>query len=276
MHACSQHLIPRSLLPAPCSLLLGGLICVSIYPLALLAINRLWYRGNVTGLVRTQPADLAGDWAQATITGKRETKNLGLPELEPPLPAWKMIERYATGHVQRFFGDLSAAARLRARQEAGAGSVEQGVSGPSSLLPRPDTSAFSLPCVAWISDLAGDMDPSLLVARGGFEILFSGCHAHRSGGQRRSRRLLHRLCQLARRSQAIVSKLGVFRRRRFGLVCIGLLSERFVPLAVIVVVQMLDRLSAATIAPAPRPWKSGRGSVDHYGPRGADIWSGRS
>ena len=83
-------------------LLLGGLVCVSVYPLALLAINRLWYHGNVAGLVRTQPVDLARDWARSTITGKRETKNLGRPDLGPPLPVWKMAERYATGLFKGF------------------------------------------------------------------------------------------------------------------------------------------------------------------------------
>ena len=149
-HACSPHPIPRSLLPAPCSLLLGGLICVSIYPLALLAINHLWYRGNVTGLVRTQPADLAGDWARATITGKRETKNLGLPELEPPLPAWKMIERYATG----LFKGFSAIYLLLLGCGISHGTVDH---------PTPWIRRFG---VRRGTNLAGDMDPSLLVARG--------------------------------------------------------------------------------------------------------------
>jgi hypothetical protein len=99
---------PSPLLPFPPSscltvrLLLGGLICVSVYPLALLAINQLWYQGNVTDLVRTQPADLARDWARSTITGERETTNLGRPDLGPPLPAWKLAERYATGLFKGF------------------------------------------------------------------------------------------------------------------------------------------------------------------------------
>jgi hypothetical protein len=83
-------------------LALGALVCASLYPLGLLAINRLWYHGNVTALVRTQPADLARDWARSTMTGKQETANLGRTDLAPPLPAWKMAERYATDLFKGF------------------------------------------------------------------------------------------------------------------------------------------------------------------------------
>ena len=83
-------------------LLIGASICAGIYPLTLAAINGHWHRGSITSLVRSQPADLARDWVQAAITGKRETKDIGLPDIAPPPSAGKMAERYATGLFKGF------------------------------------------------------------------------------------------------------------------------------------------------------------------------------
>jgi hypothetical protein len=85
---------PRSPLPA---ILFGGLMCVAMYPLSLLYVNCLWYHGNVSGLVRTEPAELARDWAQESVSGRSESRKLARPDLLPPLPWWKMAERYLTG-----------------------------------------------------------------------------------------------------------------------------------------------------------------------------------
>jgi hypothetical protein len=88
--------------PAP-RLLLGGLMCLAIYPLSLLYVNCLWNHGSVAGLVRTQPVELARDWAQESFSGRPEAKKLARPDLLPPLPWWKMAERFVTG----FFKGLS-------------------------------------------------------------------------------------------------------------------------------------------------------------------------
>ena len=90
--------VPRSL-----RLIFGGLACVAIYPLSLVYVNCLWYHGNVTGLVRTEPAELARDWAQESFSGRPEAKTLARPDLLPPLRWWKMAERFVTG----FFKGLS-------------------------------------------------------------------------------------------------------------------------------------------------------------------------
>ena len=96
---------PLSPLPSSCSLrlLFGGLICIAMYPLSLLYVNCLWYHGTMIGLVRTQPVELARDWAQESLSGRREAKQLARPDLLPPLPWWKMAERFTTG----FFKGLS-------------------------------------------------------------------------------------------------------------------------------------------------------------------------
>ena len=78
-------------------------MCVVIYPLSLLYVNCLWYHGKVTGLVRTQPVELACDWAQESFSGRPEAKKLARPDLLSPLPWWKMAERFVTG----FFKGLS-------------------------------------------------------------------------------------------------------------------------------------------------------------------------
>ena len=78
-------------------LLIGGLMCVAMYPLSLLYVNCLWYHGNVTGLVRTQPVELARDWAQESFSGRPEAKTRARPDLLPMLPWWKLAERFVTG-----------------------------------------------------------------------------------------------------------------------------------------------------------------------------------
>ncbi len=90
---------PCSSLRAPCSLrlALGALLCASIYPLALLLINGLWHHGAATELVRSQPAELAQSWMQESFSGQREAKMLARPDVLPPLPAWKLADRFATG-----------------------------------------------------------------------------------------------------------------------------------------------------------------------------------
>jgi len=90
---------PCSSLRAPCylRLALGAMICASIYPLALLLINGLWHHGAVTELVRSQPAELAQSWMQESFSGQREAKMLARPDVLPPLPAWKLVDRFATG-----------------------------------------------------------------------------------------------------------------------------------------------------------------------------------
>jgi hypothetical protein len=90
---------PRSLPSTSRSLrlLLGGLLCVAMYPLSLLYVNCLWYQGRVSGLVRTEPAELARDWAQESVSGRSAARQLARPDLLLPLPWWTMVERYATG-----------------------------------------------------------------------------------------------------------------------------------------------------------------------------------
>lgn len=105
--ARSFSILPSPLFPLPSlislRLLLGGSICLAMYPLSLLYINTLWYHGTMIGLVRTQPVELARDWAQESLSGRAEAKQLARPDLLPPLPWWKMAERFATG----FFKGLS-------------------------------------------------------------------------------------------------------------------------------------------------------------------------
>jgi 4-amino-4-deoxy-L-arabinose transferase-like glycosyltransferase len=78
-------------------LIVGGLVAASIYPLTLLLASGLWYHSAATGLLRTKPVELARDWAQESITGRREAENLARPDLPPPLPAGKMAGRFVTG-----------------------------------------------------------------------------------------------------------------------------------------------------------------------------------
>jgi hypothetical protein len=95
----TPFLSPIASPPSSCAprLLFGGLLCVLIYPLSLLYVNCLWYQGNVSGLIRTEPAALARDWAQESVSGRTEARQRARPDLLPPLPWWKMAERYLTG-----------------------------------------------------------------------------------------------------------------------------------------------------------------------------------
>ncbi len=110
-------------------LLVGGLVCVAMYPLSLLYVNCLWYHGNVTGLVRTQPVELARDWAEESLSGRPEAKTLARPDLLPPLPWWKMAERFVTG----FFKGLSPLFLL---------ALGIGIATEGAILRRPDYRAM--------------------------------------------------------------------------------------------------------------------------------------
>lgn len=78
-------------------LVAAGLICASIYPLSLMIVNTIWFRGQTTDLVRTEPVVLAQDWARESITGQRAVEKQGRIDLLAPLPLWKMVQRFVTG-----------------------------------------------------------------------------------------------------------------------------------------------------------------------------------
>jgi len=78
-------------------LVAAGLICASIYPLSLMLVNTICFRGRTTDLVRTEPVVLAQDWAQESITGRRAVEKQGRVDLLAPLPPWKMVQRFVTG-----------------------------------------------------------------------------------------------------------------------------------------------------------------------------------
>jgi hypothetical protein len=115
--------------PRPLRLLAGGLMCAAMYPLSLLYVNCLWYHGSVTGLVRTEPAELARDWAQESVSGRPEAKTIARPDLLPLLPWWKMAERYVTG----LFKGLSPLFLL---------ALGVGIATERSMLRRPDYRAM--------------------------------------------------------------------------------------------------------------------------------------
>lgn len=78
-------------------LIAAGLVCASIYPLLLMLVNALWFHGRTSDLVRTKPVELARDWAQESITGQRAVEKQKRIDVLPPLPLWKMAERFLTG-----------------------------------------------------------------------------------------------------------------------------------------------------------------------------------
>ena len=45
----------------------------------------------------TKPVELAQDWAQESITGQRAAEKQNRTDLLPPLPLWKMAERFVSG-----------------------------------------------------------------------------------------------------------------------------------------------------------------------------------
>jgi hypothetical protein len=83
-------------------LVVWGLVCASFYPLSLFSINAFWFHGRTADLIRNKPVELAQDWAQESITGHRSLENRDRSDLPPPLPQWKMAERFTTGMFKGF------------------------------------------------------------------------------------------------------------------------------------------------------------------------------
>ena len=83
-------------------LVAAGLVCASIYPLALMLANATLIHGRTTYLVRFQPVALAQDCAQESITGQPALERQSRTDLLPPLPPGKMAQRFVTGLFKGF------------------------------------------------------------------------------------------------------------------------------------------------------------------------------
>lgn len=75
----------------------AALLCASVYPLALLLVNAVWFHGRTVDLIRGEPLELAQNWAWEAISGQRVAEDQNRTDLLPPLPLWKMAGRFASG-----------------------------------------------------------------------------------------------------------------------------------------------------------------------------------